>query len=111
MFLQEKLPGEPPLLPRDASDALIMTADGATLKLDNQKNGWKGVCVYHETNGDRMHCPVRALARRYIHLRARGADSKTFLSVYYDNAGKRADITNEDVSRALNPRLTFWNTH
>ena len=26
-------------LPRDASDEEIMTADSATLKLDNQKNG------------------------------------------------------------------------
>jgi hypothetical protein len=30
-------------LPRDASYKLILTADGATLKLDKQKNGWKGV--------------------------------------------------------------------
>jgi hypothetical protein len=32
-------------LPRNAPDNLIAIADGATLKLDNQKNGWKGVCV------------------------------------------------------------------
>lgn len=83
-----------------------MTADGATLKLDNQKNGWKGVCVYHEANGDNMHCPVRALARRYLHLRSRGSDSKTFLSAYYDDTGKRADVTNEDVSRALKSAAT-----
>jgi hypothetical protein len=38
-------------LPRNASEDLIMTADGAMLKLDNLKNGWKGVCVYHEANG------------------------------------------------------------
>ena len=98
LFFKKNSRGSLRCLPRDASAALIMMADGATLKLDNQKNGWKGVCVYHETNGDRMHCPVRALTRHYIHIRARGADSKTFLSAYYGNAGKRADITNEDVS-------------
>jgi len=97
-FFKKNSRGSLRCLPRDASDVLIMTADSATLKLDNQKNGWKGVCVYHETNGNKMHCPVRALARRYIHLRAWGADSKTFLSAYYDDAGKRADVTNEDVS-------------
>ena len=78
-----------------------MMADGATLKLDNQKNGWKGVCVYHEANGDSMHCPVRAITRHFLHLRSRGADTKTFLSAYYDYMGKRSDVTNEDVSRAL----------
>ena len=83
-----------------------MTAAGATLKLDNQKNGWKGVCVYHKANGDSMHCPVRTIARRYLHLRSRGADLKTFLSAYYDDMGKWSDVTNEDVSRALKSAAT-----
>jgi hypothetical protein len=48
-------------LPRDAHADLIASADGATMKLDNQKNGWKGVCVYQQANGDPIDCPVRAL--------------------------------------------------
>jgi hypothetical protein len=39
-------------LPRDAPSDLIASANDATMKLDNQKNGWKGVCVYQECNGD-----------------------------------------------------------
>ena len=39
-------------LPRSASDADLMAAQSATLKLDNQKNGWKGVCIHQERNGD-----------------------------------------------------------
>jgi hypothetical protein len=74
--------------------------------LDNQKNGWKGVCVYHESNGEAWHCPVCALARRHIHLRENGADTKTFLSAYYDDKGQRGDITNEDVSKALKAAAT-----
>jgi len=42
-------------LPWDAPLHLISSANGATLKLDNQKNGWKGICVYHESNGDTWH--------------------------------------------------------
>ncbi len=30
-------------LPRNAAASLIANTDGATMKLDNQKNGWKGV--------------------------------------------------------------------
>jgi hypothetical protein len=37
-------------LPRDVPNHLIDTADGATMKLENQKNGWKGVCIYQEAN-------------------------------------------------------------
>ena len=33
-------------LPINALDEDILSADGATLKLDNNKNGRKGVCVY-----------------------------------------------------------------
>jgi hypothetical protein len=84
-FLRKNNLGQLRCLPRDAPDELISTADGATLKLDNQKNGWKGVCVYHETNGHLLNCPVRALGRRYLHLRKHQADSKTFLSAYFEH--------------------------
>jgi hypothetical protein len=50
-------------LPRGSDDSLILSADSATLKLDNQKNGWKGVCINHEWNGDDIFDAVRALGR------------------------------------------------
>jgi hypothetical protein len=81
-------------------------AEGATLKLDNQKNGWKGVCVYNKSNGKRWHFPVRALARRYLHLCNMGANSKTFLLAYYNDKGQRSNITNKDVSKALKVAAT-----
>ena len=36
----------------DAVDELIRFANCVTMKLDNQQNGWKGVCSYQEANGD-----------------------------------------------------------
>ena len=38
-------------LGRNAKDKHIMTADGFTLKIGNQKNGWKNVSIFHEANG------------------------------------------------------------
>jgi hypothetical protein len=105
-FYKKDSQGNLRYLPCDALGELIMTANGATLKLDYQKNSWKGVCVYHEANGDSMHCPVSAIARCFLHLRSRGVDSKTFLSAYYDNTGKWSDVTNEDMSRALKSAAT-----
>ena len=87
-------------LPRNAPHSIIMTAESATLKLDNQKNGWKGVCVYQECNGDPIHCPVRALGRRYLHLRKNGANKKTILSAYFYGS-KRLDVTADHISAAL----------
>jgi hypothetical protein len=46
----------------------IMEAQCATLWLDNQKNGWRNVCVNQHHNGDEIFCPVRAIGRCYIHL-------------------------------------------
>ena len=70
------------------------------MKLDNQKNGWKGVCIFHKSNGNNYLCPVRALGQRYIHIRQHGSTAKTTLSSYCSN-GKRGDVTAEHISRAL----------
>jgi hypothetical protein len=61
MYFAKDKHGNLRCLPHDATLDLIKSAEGATMKLDNQKNGWKGVCVYQEANGDPNHCPVRAL--------------------------------------------------
>ena len=46
-------------LPINALDKDILSAYGATLKLDNHKNEWKGVCVYQEHNGYEKFSLVR----------------------------------------------------
>ncbi len=58
MFFAKDKHGNLRCLPRDAPADLIASANGTTIKLDNQKNGWEGVCVYQEANGDLIHCPV-----------------------------------------------------
>ncbi len=45
MFFAKDKQGNLQCLLCDAPADLIASADGATMKLDNQKNGWKGVCV------------------------------------------------------------------
>ncbi len=99
-FFKKNVTGKLCCLPRGAPDHMVLTADGATLKLDNQKNGWKGVCVYHEANGEPINCPVRALGRRLQHIRTENNCGKTYLSAYYVE-GQRFDVTAENVSQAL----------
>ena len=87
-FFERQKDGSLRRLARDASNERILAAAGATLKLDNHKNGWKGVCVHHEANGDPYFCPVKALARRYIHARWYVACTRgwsTFMSAFWEN--------------------------
>jgi hypothetical protein len=93
-------------LPSDAPAALVLTADSVTLKLDNQKNGWKGVCVHQEANREPFNCPVRALARQTLHLRDHNAGRKTLLSAFF-HKGARYDVCGEDVSKGLKLAATI----
>jgi hypothetical protein len=105
-FFKTAKVGQLRCLPKNAPYELILSADSATLKLDNQKNGWKGVCVHQEKNGEAIHCPIRALGRRVVHLRQQGAAKSSFLSVYYQE-GKKYDVIGEDVSKALKLAATL----
>jgi hypothetical protein len=83
-----------------------MTAKSATLKLDNQNNGWKGVCVHQEANGEAFNCPVKALACRIIHVCENGGDNKTLLLAFYVDS-LRYNITREDISKGLKMAATL----
>jgi hypothetical protein len=87
-------------IPRNAPARVILAADAATLKLDNQKNGWKGVCISHHSNGEGMFDPVEGLARRYIHIREHTDDPDCYLSAVFEE-GIRLDVRNNDISAAL----------
>ncbi len=99
-FFKRDTAGRLRQLSRSASNIEIMLADSATLKLDNQKNGWKGVCVHQEHNGDSNHCPVRALGRRFVHIRQHTQDTSTFLSAFFVNTA-RFDVTDRDIRFGL----------
>jgi hypothetical protein len=76
-------------LPRNAPARQIMSADCATLKLDNQKNGWHGVCINHEWNGDDTFDAVRALGRRYLHIRENSNSNwMAYLSTVFEDGTK-----------------------
>jgi hypothetical protein len=90
----------------NAPYSFIITAESTTLKLDNKKNGWKGVCVHQEANGEAFNCPVKALVCRVIHICKNRGDPKTLLSAFYLN-GIRYDVTGEDISKGLKMAATL----
>ncbi len=100
-FFKRNESGELRCVPRTAPDYIISYADGATLKLDNQKNGWKGVCIFHHANTQPYLCPVRALGRRYLHLRHNNATAKETISSYWTSPHNVRSVTAEHITRAV----------
>ena len=99
-FFRKNVLGQLRQLSRLSSDADILSADSATLTLENQKNGWKGVCVHQESNGDPLHCPVRALGRRFTHIRRHTGDDAVFLSTFFAHQA-RHDVTDKDIRTGI----------
>ncbi len=105
-FFKRNKAGTLVCFPWDAPPSLIMMADSATLKLDNQKNGWKGMCIHQKANREQFNCPVKALARRVLHLRDNRAMSKTLLSSFF-HSNKHYDVCGKDISRDLKMAATL----
>jgi len=80
IFFDKNARGRLYQIPHNAQPFKKMNAKCVTLKLDNQKNGWKGVCLNHEHNGDKGYCAIRGLGRQYLHIRKNTMDQDTLLS-------------------------------
>jgi uncharacterized BrkB/YihY/UPF0761 family membrane protein len=55
------------VIPNNAPFATLRTAEGATMQINNQKNGTRGVTIHYDaihTN----HCSIQALDRRVHHI-------------------------------------------
>ena len=81
------------LLPRSAT--------AAENRISNQKNGIGGACVHHwAIKEELLVCPVKALARRVIHIRSNSRNGTTLLNAYWDVIG-RGNVTNNNISFAM----------
>ena len=97
-------------LPRQAPAEEILSADSATLRLDNQKNGWRNVCVNHHHNDDEIFSPVRSLGRRFVHIRRHMAgDWNMELSATFDEDGTRRDVTDKHIREGLKKAAILLN--
>ena len=88
-------------LPATASKEEIMTADGVTLRLSNQKNGYKNACIHQEHNGRSICSPVRAVGRRFCHIREHSNNPNTYLSAFFEPEASSGDVTDNDIRTEL----------
>ena len=97
----------------NASDDEIMSASNATLKLGNQKNGWKDVCINHKHNLHETLCGVQAIGRRYCHIRRNSSNPNTTLFTIYEG-GKDKRVNDQDIREAVKMaarQLDYEGTH
>jgi hypothetical protein len=53
------------------------------------------------SNGLEAFDPIRALARRYLHIRKYTTADSTLLSAYFEDADTREDLRDKDIRAAL----------
>ena len=85
-----------------------MAVGSCTLKLSNQKNGWRGVCINHRANGNPIMCPVKALGRWYVHIMSNKHKQGMFLSSYYIG-NEKYDVMDADIRSALKAAVVVLN--
>ena len=88
------------LLPSDAKPEERLEADGATLRLMDQKNGWKNVCIHQQSNGKPLKNPVVALAMIVNDIMSFTNDRTEWLSAFQDG-GRTQHVIAKDISSAL----------
>ena len=71
------------LLPRSSPLELLLTADSATLRIINQKNGRMGTCIHHHCS-NKPTSPVKALAHLVHAALSAGGTDETLLCEYHD---------------------------
>jgi hypothetical protein len=75
---------------------ILLTADAATLKISNQKNGKMGQTI-HQEGIQQPYCPVKALARRIAHILANGGTANTLLCMYKSSTKGESTVTPADM--------------
>ena len=95
------------LIPLNSPLEVLLSADDATLQIDNQKNGRRGQCIHHEANPESIHCPIQALAKRVHHILSYGGDNSTILCAYKSSHNQKnfhfitANTINKGVKNAI----------
>lgn len=91
-----------------ASDHELLTATFCILEFTTQKNSNRGEKVGHATSGDYIFCPVRAMARRVIHLRRNGAPPHTPIHCYYEQfRGRQLRVPSSSINLLLRHSATL----
>ena len=99
------------LLPRTLPLSTLLSADSATLRIVNQKNGRMGTCIHHQCS-DKATSPVKALARLVHHKLSNGGNNDTLLCDFWDtNKHTWQSIQAQDIITMTRKAVKSLNLH
>ena len=90
-----------------ASEAEITTSTFASLTFDKQKNGVRGEVIGHAPSGATDLCPVRAIARRVLHLKQHNTAPSTPLAHAFIGTNTVAHVKPSDITSAIKLAVRF----
>ena len=92
------------ILSRNSPIEVLLTADAATLKISNQKNGRMGETI-HQRSIDKLACPIKALAHRVHNILSQGGTSDSLLC-QYGNSNDKTHISSKEIIILLRAAAT-----
>ena len=90
-----------------ATEAEILSATFVSLTFDKQKNAVRGEVIGHAPSGAIDLCPVRAIARRVLHLRLHNAPPSTPLAHVYNEQNSIVPIKPKHITDAIRLAVQF----
>jgi hypothetical protein len=87
------------VLPRTSPLNILLTADAATLKISNQKNGRMGETI-HQKAIDKPECPVKALAYRVHSILENNGNCDSLLCKYGEHT-ENTHVTSKDIIKLI----------
>jgi len=76
----------------------LLQADAASIKLDNQKNGFRGATLHHTASGNTL-CPVKSVARLVSQIAT--LPDTTGIGTYVDPVGVVRRVTSTEIRAAV----------
>lgn len=91
-----------------ATEAELMACTFCKLTFSTQKNSVRGEQIGHGVANDPLFCPVRAVARRVLHLRRHTAITTTPMGTHYQSlGGKPSMLSSNTVTTHLKTSATL----
>ena len=79
----------------------LLAASSVHLTFTTQKNAVRGEVIAQGRSGDGFFCPVKAAARRLIHLRSIQAPTNTPVHHHRTNEGRLKGVASKDITTLL----------
>ena len=95
------------ILPRASPYHILASADSATLKITNQKNGRMGQTIHQEAT-QKAVCPVKSLAFIVSHILSNGGTEANYICEYHNGTAWH-HVSDANIKQAIRKAAQYLN--